>query len=62
MRPHERQGEQPEPEDDVHGALHEMFILRKQTFGYLTIQLGYVLGLGTQFGFKLLHGEPAPKP
>jgi hypothetical protein len=46
----------------VHGALHEMFILRKQTFGYLTIQVSYVLGLGPQIGFKLLHGEPAPKP
>ena len=30
-----------------------------EPFGYLNIQLGYVLGLGTQIGFKLLHGEPA---
>ena len=33
-----------------------------EPFGYLNIQLGYVLGRGTQFGFKLLHGEPAPRP
>jgi predicted dinucleotide-binding enzyme len=33
-----------------------------EPFGYLNIQLGCVLGLGTQIGFKLLHGEPAPRP
>ena len=30
-----------------------------EPFGYLNIQLGYVLGLGTQIGFKLLHDKPA---
>lgn len=27
-----------------------------EPLGYLNIQLGYVLGMGTQIGFKLLHG------
>jgi len=27
-----------------------------EPLGFLNIQLGYVLGLGTQIGFKLLHG------
>ena len=26
-----------------------------EPLGYLNIQLGYVLGMGTQIGFKLLH-------
>jgi predicted dinucleotide-binding enzyme len=33
-----------------------------EPFGYLNIQLGYVLGMGTQIGFKLLHGEQALPP
>ncbi len=27
-----------------------------EPFAYLNIQLGYVLQMGTQIGFKLLHG------
>jgi 8-hydroxy-5-deazaflavin:NADPH oxidoreductase len=27
-----------------------------EPFAYLNIQLGYALGMGTQLGFKLLHG------
>jgi 8-hydroxy-5-deazaflavin:NADPH oxidoreductase len=27
-----------------------------EPIGYLNIQLGYVLGMGTQIGFKLVHG------
>ena len=30
-----------------------------EPFGYLNIQPGYVLGMGTQIGFKLLHGDQA---
>lgn len=26
-----------------------------EPFGYFNIQLGYVLGMGTQIGFKLMH-------
>lgn len=28
-----------------------------EALGYLNIQLGYVLGMGTQIGFKLLHAD-----
>ena len=31
VRPHERQGEQPEPKDDAQRALGGMFVLRKQS-------------------------------
>ena len=27
-----------------------------EPFAFFNIQLGYVLGMGTQIGFKLLHG------
>jgi hypothetical protein len=36
------------------GPLHNARLL--EALGCLTIQLGYGLGMGTQIGFKLLHG------
>jgi predicted dinucleotide-binding enzyme len=27
-----------------------------ESLGYLNIQLGYVIGLGPQIGFRLIHG------